>query len=200
MSKRWLYVAFGAVAAIGIGAVSTLVAQSVYPVRFDDSEAAVSVARAPGSGVSALTVEGQVLTLDSAGYPRLWGRGRPSVKVYLEEGQSKLCSKPFTDYSFGLSNVLVDWGSAADGCPADFWVCTLYEVQGNYCDTQRPESVADGRSCSGAALLWDSDAHQGWTASASSAQSLGVAMKELAVGAGVIEETCNNLPVWCCTE
>ena len=208
--KRWAYFALGAATGIGIGAVTNVVAQSVYPVRFDDSQPAVSspvkgetpegtpAALAPGSGASAITVEGEVLTVDSDNNPRLWGRGRPGTTVNLEMGGIPpiLCKKD--GLSFGLSGNAVDWGSAADACPAGFWVCTHSERGNASCDTFRPDTTVDGLDCSGEALDFSSSNHYAWIADAPGDNLLGTVAQEN--GAHRFLPTCSTLPVWCCTE
>jgi len=201
--KRWIYFALG-VTVIGVGAVTTIAAQSVYPVRLDNDEAmseawlnGVVVPLAAGSGASALTVEGEVLTVDPSGEPRLWGRGRPGTVVYISEFTNRLCSNGSVKY--GLSKYAVDWGSAADACPVGFWVCRQPERGTLPCDTFRLDSTQDGIDCAGGHLDWPSSNHVGWTADGGGSGLDGIIVTESENGF-FSRATCNSFPVWCCTD
>jgi hypothetical protein len=200
--KRWLFFALGATVA-GAGAVRPIDAQSVYPVRFDDDEAIteaspddVAVPLAAGSGASALTVEGEVLTLDQSGKPRLWGRGRPGTEVHVSVATSQLCSSGSVAY--GLSKHAVDWGSAADACPAGFWVCRMLERGSQPCDTDRLDGTDDVLNCAGTGIDWPSSTHPGWIADGGSGGTEGNVIQE--TGTGLTNPICYLLPVWCCTD
>jgi hypothetical protein len=200
---RWLFLALG-VTVTGSSAVTTIAAQSVYPVRLDNHEA-VNEARlddsaeplAAGSGASALTVEGEVLTTDPSGEPRLWGRGRPGTAVYISEATNRLCS--LGSVKFGLSKHAVDWGSAADACPVGFWVCRQPERGTLPCDTFRLDSTQDGVDCAGEYLDWPGNNHIGWTANGGGDGVDGIIVTESENGL-YSRTTCHSLPVWCCTE
>jgi hypothetical protein len=142
-----------------------------------------------------LTVEGEIRTIDSDGDPRLWGRGRPYTNVYTtEESTGEDCQSG--DVVFGLSHHIVDWGSAADACPAGTWVCDLWEIPWG-CDTDRPDSNQDYMSCSGASVDVLPDRHVGWVARPHQ-ESLhwgNVVFEYAAYGSW---KSCNSLPVWCC--
>jgi hypothetical protein len=206
-AKRWVSIALS-VTVVCVGVVTTDAAQSVYPVRFDDDEAvreeSVNGAEAPlgvDSGASAITVEGEVLTVDPSGEPRLWGRGRPGTAVYLSTatGTARLCSNG--PVKLGLSAHVVDWGSAADACPAGFWVCTVQERGTDDCDTLRGDESVDGFDCAGGYLDWTSGNHLGWTANGSLSGGLsGIAVGEKYFPGAFSRQTCISLPVWCCME
>ena len=206
-AKRWFFIALS-VTVVGVGVVTTVVAQSVHPVRFDDDEAVgeefTNGAVAPlaaDSGASAITVEGEVLTVDPGGEPRLWGRGRPGTAVYLSNatGTARLCSNGTV--KLGLSAHVVDWGSAAAAGPAGFWVCTVQERGTADCDTLRGDESVDGFDCAGGYLDWPSGDHLGWTADGSLSGGLsGIAVGEQTFLGSFSKQTCMSLPVWCCTE
>lgn len=80
---------------------------------------------------AAMKVSGEVRTVDEAGDPRLWGKGRPGTDVY-GSGRGSTCF-PNDGVKFGLSLTAETWGSAAQACPAGTWVCTADDVLA--CDT-----------------------------------------------------------------
>jgi hypothetical protein len=147
------------------------------------------------SGVAALTVEGEVRTVDSSDAPRLWGRGRPGTDVYLRS-EGGACVNG--GVSFGLSEVAVDWGSAASACPAGDWVCTRAERGDAACDTMRfDETNSDGADCFGDSLEFEPDDHWGWVAD-SGGTELGKLVEETGGSYTSVLRTCTVLPVWCC--
>jgi hypothetical protein len=151
----------------------------------------------PGNPSAGLTVEGEVRTVDSSGAPRLWGRGRAGVVVYAQAIVGGYClNSSAGNVHFGLSNVMVDWSSAADACPAGTWVCSVSELQA--CNTARPSQVADDRLCDGTGFDEPENAQPGWTAETSTlaAGFDGRAFKE--DGSSGSSATCSLLPVWCC--
>lgn len=155
-----------------------------------------STAAAPPSGLDllepALQVDGEVRTVDSGGLPKSWGKGRPGT-----EDVWGLLFGPCSNGNirFGLSQVAVDWGSAAEACPAGTWVCRRNEVVA--CNTGRPDSDFDGMSCDGSGNDYPSDAHRGWLSRGTLSLST-AAFKE--DGGDFIIGTCGTLPTWCCWE
>jgi hypothetical protein len=154
---------------------------------------------AAGSPTAHLKVAGEVRTIDPGapnGPARLWGRGRVDAEVHGRATQ--FGAQPCVNGSirFGLSTVAVDWGSAADACPAGTWVCKSSERI--HCDTLRPDSSVDGLLCDGTPFDATADQHVGWLAEASSVETNGLASAEtIALNSF---PTCWTLPVWCCWE
>jgi hypothetical protein len=177
----------------GYSEVSTLSGRHSKPDSPQDETAA---AAASATGVAALTVEGEVRTVDPSSAPRLWGQGRPGTDVYLKKDSEppSLCRNG--DVRFGLSKMVVTWGEAADACPAGTWVCTAEERGTAACDTLRPDSSDDAFTCDGVYLDWPSNGHWGWLADA------GITLGSLVIesGVGVATFPCISIPVWCCSE
>jgi hypothetical protein len=81
---------------------------------------------AAGNPGATMSVRGEVRTIDFQGEPRLWGRGRAGTIVYPRVITGSYCSVsvagegggPASLVEYGLSRPIVDWGSAADACPA----------------------------------------------------------------------------------
>jgi hypothetical protein len=132
-----------------------------------------------------------------AAFDRLWGRGRTGTVVYGEEGTEppSLCTDG--SVNFGLSNMTVDWGSAADACPAGTWVCTLSERGTSVCDTVRPD-VEEQRNCGGELSDLSPEDHRGWVDDlVVSTQPEARYLSEQGSSGGVL--SCVTLPVWCCS-
>jgi hypothetical protein len=128
------------------------------------------------------------------GAGHLWGRGRPGTKMW---GPGDFfCVNGST--VFGLSNIAVTWEGAADACPQGTWVCTSAERGTGSCDTSRPDTTCDGYFCAGNCLNLLANDHIGWLADEYDVHD-GVSRGETAV---IFDgnPTCNELPVWCCTE
>lgn len=143
-----------------------------------------------------MQVVGEIRSVDSLGQPRLWGRGRPGTVVYGKEGGG-VCLKGATFY--GLSHVAVDWGSAADACPAGTWVCREGEI--DPCDTTRPDvGSADLLFCDGAGLAVPPGGHDGWLADLDGSVNTlnGRALNESSETGAQSNQTCQTKPVWCC--
>jgi hypothetical protein len=145
-----------------------------------------------------LTVVGEVRTVDSAGEPRLWGRGRPGGVIY--EGGDVPCHRE--GVNFGLTKDVATWGQAADVCPAGSWVCRRGDVSDTACYTSRPRGGQDYYLCDGTVATFDS-AQSGWLAEAPDSNFF---RPRTFSEAGVLENiqpgfiTCTGLPVWCCWE
>jgi hypothetical protein len=149
-----------------------------------------------GGGPAATRVTGEVRTVDGDGTPRQWGRGRPGTLVH---GQAEsFCSQ--AGIYFGLSTQGVDWGSAAEACPAGTWVCRQSEIVGGLpCDTVRPDTTVDARNCEGIALDLNANIHLGWLADAGAGTLHAILCAE--DGTCPLEaQTCSSFPVWCCFE
>ena len=153
---------------------------------------------APEGTIGALSVEGEVRTVDPAGEPRLWGRGRKDVDVYGFGPFDNPCNDG-GNLKLGLSTASVDWGSAADACPEGTWVCTSSEAAAGACNTGRPDDpTTDGLLCDGSSISWPSNVHNGWVED----QLTG----PLPIYGGTVSETqltgsapsCSTFPVWCC--
>lgn len=140
---------------------------------------------------SGLKINGQILTVDEQGSPRVWGRAREDNTVYIT-GSGFPCFNNQGN-KFGLSRMAVDWGSAREACPAGTWVCGLFELLS--CNTARPDDAIDGLACDGSVLNFDSAQHRGWTIQSSTDHS-GIAWRE--DGGAVGSNVCTSLPVWCC--
>ncbi len=191
--KRNIYISGVGLVVLGVLGVTGTLAQ-MYPMFWDDDEA---VPEAATYGEATLTVEGEVRTVQPSGAPRLWGRGRPGAVRHGKLGSlgEELCANgPFR---FGLSEIMVDWGSAADACPAGTWVCAEWERGSLPCNTLRNDGSRDGNDCSGGDLDWTQDGHKGWLANVE-----GTTIGRIAVEAGGLNSlrTCYHLPVWCCSE
>lgn len=146
------------------------------------------------ANVSATHVVIDVLGYFAApGGGHLWGRGRPGTKMW-GPGDFFCVNGSII---FGLSDIAVTWGSAAEACPQGTWVCTAAERGATVCDTSRPDTTCDELDCSGACFNLPSVGHIGWLADQASL-SEGRASAE---GSGIGAVTsCTSLPVWCCTE
>jgi hypothetical protein len=124
----------------------------------------------------------------------LWGRGRPGTKMWGPG--DLLCVNGAI--VFGLSDIAVTWGSAADACPQGTWVCALEDRGTGACDTSRFDSNCDAFGCDGLCVNFGGNSTAGW--SADQAMTLtGFGVSESG-GIGTPYPTCDSLPVWCCTE
>jgi hypothetical protein len=187
--------------------VGEIAATTTSSARSDESSESGLIRAAPVSlSVSprpaALKVTGEVRTVDAAdpgGPSRLWGTGR----VALDSVNGKV---PFAlevpcehgGVKFGLSDAMVDWGSAADACPAGTWVCRISEVEA--CDTVREDDFTDAWSCdSGNPIDLNANDHRGWVAGLGPA-GFGGYFTESGLGAGAGTVACMTYPVWCCWE
>lgn len=157
----------------------------------------------PPDEPAALQVEGEIRGVSQFGQPRLWGRGRTNVKVYgtrFLPGSDETIPCFIDEYFYGLSATAVDWGSAADACPAGSWVCGTRIVSGGAvaCNTVRPDDFA-ASTCDGSDLSFASNQHLGWISHGNGAGNgnVGQAISELSGGV-TIRKTCYSLPVWCC--
>jgi hypothetical protein len=158
--------------------------------------AVVPAAATAGSPSAKLRVVGEVRTVDSGGAARLWGRGRPSVFVYARPITGDYCvNSAAGGVQFGLSSMAVQWGSAADACPAGSWVCRLSDVAA--CDTARPDTDADGRTCTGAVLNYNANQHFGWLAD-QWPQNADHGLGQFEDGTTGVFLACYTNPVWCC--
>ena len=151
--------------------------------------------------VGAMTVAGEVRTVDPDGAPRVWGRGRPNGLIYGRVGA--FCEK--AGVTFGLTSVAVPWASVADACPAGSWVCTLGDVNGEACNTGRPdEASGDWIDCDGTLKTFNgADDHEGWIADAPNnaiSRLRPAAFNERGFSVQGHLEACASLPVWCCWE
>jgi len=128
------------------------------------------------------------------GAGHLWGRGRPGTKFW--GSGDFLCANG--SIAFGLSNIAVSWEGAANACPQGTWVCTTAERGSATCDTSRPDTTCDGYFCAGNCLNLSANDHFGWLANEYTVNE-GAAVGETTLIVGG-SPTCNELPVWCCTE
>jgi hypothetical protein len=158
-----------------------------------------ALAASAGAAGAKVRVVGEVRTVDPAGEPRLWGRGRKDVGVFprpITPG-THYCFNVSTNFRFGLSTTSVDWGSAADACPAGTWVCRTSDLVA--CDTTRPDSGSDASDCDGLGMGLDADEHWGWVEDAAPSNvNSGSFFTES--GNPSSARTCWLLPVWCCWE
>ena len=158
---------------------------------------------AAGNPTAHIRVAGEVRTInpdDPSGPARLWGRGRVDAEVHGEF--NIVAPRPCTNGStrYGLSTVAVDWGSAADACPAGTWVCSVLDIIFDTCNTTRPDNSGDYIDCSGDQVDLTPTSHLGWTADPAAGQEQleGLAKRENASGVVFRMESCSTLPVWCC--
>ena len=151
-------------------------------------------------GTADLNVTGEVRTLDPGGEPRLWGRGRPGATVYGPDTTLGVCFGSNLQ-KYGLSHVAVDWGSAADACPAGTWVCRDSDLTVTGCNTTRPDDEVDAILCDGTEENDAENAHEGWLADhivfETGGTPRGIKKRE---GTGTTNnaKTCETYPVWCC--
>jgi hypothetical protein len=155
-----------------------------------------------GANAAKVKVTGEVRTIDAGGELRLWGRGRQDIGIYpkpISPG-THYCYNPETDVTFGLSTAMVDWGSAADACPAGTWVCGRRDV--NACDTARPDEEPDLIECDGTKVDLTLSSDNGWVNEATLTSALNFDhVGVLWVGGGghiAYRYVCESLPVWCC--
>jgi len=125
---------------------------------------------------------------------RLWGRGRPGTAVYGLVGG--LCDGGTTAL-FGLSRTAVDWGDAAEACPANYWVCTRAERGLDDCNTGRPDSDCDGLHRDGSCFDMPANNHRGWLADADVSGVEAGFQYETTPGS-VSTPVSEVMPVWCC--
>ena len=156
-----------------------------------------------GASSAKVKVAGEVRTIEAGGEPRLWGRGRPGTGIYAKpiSPGAHYCRNLDTGVFFGLSTAMVDWGSAAEACPAGTWVCGRQDVKA--CDTARPDEEPDWLSCDGDAGGLTSLLDQGWLDSAWPNDLLGFdhfGLLFLENGSLGGRYVCDALPVWCCWE
>jgi hypothetical protein len=157
--------------------------------------AVVPSASTAGNPSAKLRVAGEVRTVDSGGAARLWGRGRPNAFVYARPITGAYCVNfAAGGVQFGLSGIDVEWGSAADACPAGTWVCRRSDVAA--CDTARPDTGTDGRTCRGDPVDYDANLHFGWLAD--QWPNANGAMGFFEDGTQSLRAPCDSFPVWCC--
>jgi hypothetical protein len=155
---------------------------------------------AVGSTAAKVTVVGEVRTVDSSGMPRLWGRGREFTSVYpkaISPG-TFYCHNADTAVTFGLSTTMVDWGSAADACPAGTWVCEASDIEA--CDTERPDEEYDGLDCDGSTIDVGPTLQDGGWVVGSSAALAHRGLFQFENGTSANKDVCETWPVWCCWE
>jgi hypothetical protein len=170
-------------------------ARGGVPVR------SASAAIDAGVAEAHLKVAGEVRTIDPddpGGRPRIWGRGR----VEQVFGQNLFpfgevaCQHPDSGVRYGLSVIDVDWGSAADACPAGTWVCRRDELAA--CDTVRDDDSSDYFACDGSSVNRNDDSHLGWLAD-DDVVGLGRGGTFSEDGSiNTVPLNCSSLPVWCC--
>lgn len=156
-----------------------------------------------GKPSARLTVAGEVRSIDSEGNPRLWGRGRPGTVVYGPGGiGGDSCTAVVGGggvgvvLHYGLSNVVVQWASAAEACPAGTWVCTGSHLTG--CNTNRPDDSSDRLACDGSSLDSLENNHPGWLAGTFEA-GMGTHGRTFSESGGQGHSNgCFHQPVWCC--
>ena len=151
-----------------------------------------------GATGAKMTVVGEVRTVDADGEPRLWGRGRASIGIYpkpISPG-THYCHNVDTAVTFGLSTAMVDWGSAADACPAGTWVCGASDING--CDTARPDEEFDALECDGAPVSLASFVDGGWLDSVGPTGEDSRGLFQYENGSAIRRLTCESWPVWCC--
>ena len=147
------------------------------------------------------------LIIDVAGYftapgtGPLWGRGRPNTFRwgFTVNNLTVLCSDSSGTYRFGLSNIAVEWGNAADACPQGTWVCTSAQRGTDPCDTDRaPNYYCAYKDCAGACGNFAFGPQNGWVADAyDGGPEFGGFVAENGVTGGYF--ACAQLPVWCCS-
>jgi hypothetical protein len=190
------------------GAEAAVEPRSARPIETREGGAVrASSALFAGQPWARLKVAGEVRTIDpgDATRSRLWGTGRVAAnQVYGKKLFGFEVACVHEGVRFGLSEVLVDWGSAPAACPAGTWVCRGAEVGlGEYvgCDTERPDTNVDFISCDGGELNREENGHVGWLAEGGIYNGLpvnGLMMTEY--GTTNVADTCASAPVWCCWE
>ena len=148
------------------------------------------------TGAARMTVEGEIRTVDENDEPRRWGRGRPDLTVHgtMSDFLGEVPCQGEDGVLCGLGSVMVDWGSAADGCPTGTWVCRANDFS-TACDTVRPDDSTDALGCDGSAIDRAAYWHGGWLAEAY--YGFGGYQVE---GDPILRSTqpCLSIPVWCC--
>ena len=155
---------------------------------------------AAGSVAAKVEVDGEVRTVAPDGGARVWGTGR-STQVYgTLEGFPTIEEVPCENGSikYGLSEIWVDWGSAAEACPRGTWVCHFNDLPYPACDTTRPDGAEDHLDCAGVGVDRPGTSHQGCTLD-STANTSGRVREESSNNV-LGQPTCATLPVWCCWE
>ena len=108
-----------------------------------------------------------------------------------------LCVNSVQSVRFGLSSQVAQRADADRLCPAGTWVCTQQEVGTVGCDTTRPDSACDRRTCAGACVDDPAVNHRGWTDGTLDPFGTGVTVNEAGVGAATA--VCEIHPAWCCS-
>lgn len=148
---------------------------------------------------AAMSVVGEIRSVDESRQPRLWGEGREGVVRYGRvDEETDLCV--VDNIEFGLSNIIVTWEGAASACPVGTWVCTFGEIGYIYdCNTDRPGGTFDKLDCDNTPVEVPDGDQQGWLAGTYQGYPyLGMFRKETTGYGG--SSFCNSMPVWCCSE
>jgi len=185
---------------------SLIITTIVSAKTFDEFSSVKSSENIVLAGQPGITVVGEVRTVDEIANPRLWGKGRPNTKRYGTAGvESGLCIAGSIDY--GLSFNVVDWGSAADACPAGTWVCSIDDLKSggmpySACNTARPDTIVDEMTCDGTGLNAVGSSHRGWLADTHATETYtGYTYSEALDISNVFSSlSCESRPVWCCSE
>lgn len=148
---------------------------------------------------------------------RLWGEGRPGVATYDSTGtldnNTGECNSADASLRIGRGNISVDWADAAAGCPANWWVCTVSELNNKGTAGDCAQFNKYYRSCAGANgspapetgetnLAWaadrgiDSPNLNGGEVDDGSYYGSAVVRSNNNVGNDI--PVCNLAPVWCC--
>jgi hypothetical protein len=157
---------------------------------------------APPLPPAAMSVVGEIRSVDENQQPRLWGKGRRGVVRYgTGEIESVLCLNVNGNVEFGLSNVLTHWDSADHGCPSGTWVCSSNELSGTPwpCNTDRIDSLVDGIECNGAELNFPEYLNAGWISDVLAPYSYQIVFED-GTSTYSNENPCRSFPVWCCSE
>jgi hypothetical protein len=153
-----------------------------------------------GGGPASLRVAGEVRSVDAAGEPRLWGKGRPGAKMYgPDDFTGQFCSHG--SIQFGLSAGVAGWDSADSVCPEGTWVCRLSEIQGAPpCNTARPDDGGDYYLCEGGPPEdLGEGLHIGWLADYYPPNNeVGAALAENDIVYAYVP--CLSFPAWCCRD
>lgn len=163
----------------------------------------ISATRNSVIGRPQMTVEGEIRTVNETSKPQLWGKGRYGVVRYGVAGtELGLCLNTSQTVAFGLSNVVTQWDSVANGCPAGTWVCSSSDFEDPYfdCDTNRPSTGFPALNCDGTEYNLSPTSHYGWVADLNLAGDHPYWAFSESPGSLSTQTACRMLPVWCCSE
>jgi hypothetical protein len=168
----------------------------------------------PTAGSDAATKEYADMKIVSATAPRLWGRGRPGTTlINASAGECTNTAPDGAAIKISRNLFYTTWASAANGCPAGWWVCTGAERDVNGSSTSgygtcgttvigSNNNYICATTPTGSAYPDDLGVPQGttnneaWISNANITAGISVTRTG---GLGLAAQACDRVPVWCCS-